>query len=187
MKLEVRALCIEGVKILRPQGVRDERGALTETYNARALREAGIEAEFVQDNCVLSYKPATLRGLHFQVAPHAQCKLVRVIRGAIFDVAVDLRTSSPSYGRYASFTVSAASGDQVFVPAGFAHGFLTLEPDTEVAVKLSAHQEPTAACGIAWNDPEIRIDWPIDTDVVIVSAKDAQWPPFSKLTSPFTS
>lgn len=163
----------------------DARGWFAESYNARRLAEAGIDTIFVQDNHSYSAKPGTLRGLHFQTPPHAQVKLVRCLRGAIWDVLVDLRKGSPSYGQWVAAELSADNGDQLFVPAGFAHGFVTLAPDTEIAYKVSDFYAPASDGGIAWNDPELGIDWPLDGVTPELSDKDRALPVLASFDSPF--
>ena len=153
--LDVRSLAISDVKVITPSIFRDERGFLSETYSRRALAEAGIDADFVQDNHSLSRTRGVLRGLHFQTEPFAQGKLVRVLRGAIFDVAVDIRRGSPTFGQHVSCVLSAENWSQMWVPAGFAHGFCTLEPDTEVLYKVTAFYAPQCDKGIAFDDPDI--------------------------------
>ncbi|MEZ5708004.1 MAG: dTDP-4-dehydrorhamnose 3,5-epimerase [Blastomonas sp.] len=163
----------------------DARGWFAESYNARRLAEAGIDTIFVQDNHSYSAKPGTLRGLHFQTPPHAQVKLVRCLRGAIWDVLVDLRKGSPSYGQWVAAELSADNGDQLFVPAGFAHGFVTLAPDTEIAYKVSDFYAPSSDGGIAWDDPELGIDWPLDGLTPELSDKDRALPGLDAFDSPF--
>jgi dTDP-4-dehydrorhamnose 3,5-epimerase len=161
-----------GVLELRPRRFGDARGWFSEAYNRRMLSELGIAAEFVQDNQSVSTSPGTVRGLHLQVEPYAQGKLVRVLRGRIFDVAVDLRRDSPTYRRYAAVELSASEGNQLWIPAGFAHGFSTLEPDTEVLYKVTAYYTPAAERSILWNDAELNIAWPVDASVASLSDKD---------------
>src|SRR5262249_36022010 len=145
----------------------------------------GVSAKFVQDNQSLSARPGTVRGLHFQAPPYAQAKLVRVLQGAVFDVAVDLRIGSTSYGKWCGINLTAAKPEQLYIPAGFAHGFLTLEPDTVVAYKVDAPYAPRCDFGIRWNDPAIGIDWPVDPTDAILSDKDAALPLLDSLRSPF--
>ncbi len=173
--LEVRTLGLEGVVEIVPRRLGDERGFFSETYNRRSFAEAGIEIDFVQDNHSLSRQAGVLRGLHYQLPPVAQVKLVRVVRGAIFDVVVDIRRGSPTFGRWVGIEVSAAQWNQVLVPAGFAHGFQTLEPDTEVAYKVSATYSAPHDRAIRWNDPAIGILWPQAAERVL-SAKDEAAP-----------
>ena len=144
----------------------------------------GIGVEFVQDNHSLSREVGTLRGLHFQAPPHAQAKVVRCGRGAIFDVAVDIRRGSPTYGEWEGYELTAENGDQLYVPVGFAHGFLTLEPDSEIVYKCSDYYAPETEGAILWNDPDIGIDWPTKADPIL-SDKDAVAPLISELESPF--
>jgi len=162
----------------------DHRGFFAETYSRRKYSELGIEDEFVQDNHSLSRQVGTLRGLHFQAPPHAQAKLVRCGRGAIFDVAVDIRRGSPTYGAWEGYELSAENGEQLYVPVGFAHGFVTLEPDSEIVYKCSDYYAPETEGAILWNDPDIGINWPTDADPIL-SDKDAVAPLISELESPF--
>lgn len=171
-------LDIAGVWLITPKRHEDRRGSFTETYSSRALAELGIDCVFVQDNQSHSRAAGTLRGLHFQRPPKAQGKLVRVLRGRILDVCVDLRRSSPHFGGHVAAELSAREGNQIFVPAGFAHGFCTLEPDTEIAYKVDEHYAPDHDDGIAWNDPALAIDWPVTEADIVISPKDAGLPPF---------
>jgi dTDP-4-dehydrorhamnose 3,5-epimerase len=166
-------------KIITPRRFADARGWFCESWNARSLAELGVSADFCQDNHSLSKPAFTLRGLHFQGAPHAQAKLVRCLRGRIFDVAVDLRRESPSFKQWVSVELTAEIGNQLFVPAGYAHGFLTLEPDCEVAYKVDAYYEPEADGGIAWNDPDLAINWPLGGFTPHLSNKDCSLPIFA--------
>lgn len=184
---QVHSLEIADVKIVQPVKHGDHRGFFSETYNRRVLAEHGIDVEFVQDNHSYSAAVGTLRGLHFQIPPSAQGKLVRVISGRIFDVAVDIRQGSATYGRWVSAEISADAWDQIWVPAGFAHGFLTLEPDTEVIYKVTGYYDPACDKGIAWNDPQIGIRWPLSDDRIILSAKDEAQPAFSELPDYFSN
>lgn len=174
--IEVEALAIPDVKIVRPKKFGDARGFFSETYSARAFAEAGIPDLFVQDNHSYSAPAGTVRGLHFQRAPHAQAKLVRVVRGRILDVAVDLRRSSPSYGRWVAAEISAEAWNQIYVPAGFAHGFCTLQPDTEIAYKVTDYYAPAEDGGVFWQDEDLRIDWPVGPDEATLSEKDRALP-----------
>ena len=176
---------IDGVLEIVPDRIVDRRGDFCETYNRQKFRDAGINTEFVQDNHSRSMRKGTLRGLHFQHPPHAQAKLVRCIRGAVFDVAVDIRVRSPSFGQWVARTLSAENDTQLFIPDGFAHGFVTLEPNCEVLYKCSNHHQPSGQGGILWNDPDLGILWPI-SDPPILSEKDTQAPTFATFESPFT-
>ena len=171
-------LDIAGVWLITPKRHEDQRGSFTETYSSRAFAELGIDCVFVQDNQSHSRMAGTLRGLHFQRPPKAQGKLVRVLRGRILDVCVDLRQSSPSFGRHVAAELSERDGNQIYVPAGFAHGFCTLEPDTEVAYKVDELFAPDHDDGIAWNDPTLAIAWPVSSADIVISPKDAALPPF---------
>jgi dTDP-4-dehydrorhamnose 3,5-epimerase len=172
--LEVRELDLAGVKELRPRRFGDERGWFTEVWNRESWEAAGIRLEFVQDNHSYSAAKGVLRGLHYQLAPAAQDKLVRVTRGAIYDVAVDIRRGSPTFGRWVGLTLSAALGNQILVPRGFAHGFVTLEEHAEVQYKVTAPYRADLDRAIRFDDPEIGIEWPL-TEVQL-SAKDQAAP-----------
>ena len=183
--IEVIRLALDGLFEIRPKKFADERGFFSETWNAAAWREAGIDVSFVQDNHSLSRPPGTLRGLHFQSPPAAQAKLVRVTRGSAFDVAVDLRPGSPTYRQWAGVTLSAAAWNQLFIPEGFAHGFLTLEADTEVQYKASAAYSPAYDRAIRFDDPAIGIDWPLLTADLVSSDKDRAAPLLAEVESGF--
>jgi dTDP-4-dehydrorhamnose 3,5-epimerase len=183
--MDISPLDIPDVKVLRPKKHGDARGFFSETWSRAALEAAGIDIDFVQDNQSLSAAKGTVRGLHFQTPPHPQAKLLRVIRGAVFDVAVDLRRGSPSYGRHAGAVISAEEWNQILVPVGFAHGFMTLEPDTEVIYKVSGIYSPADDAGILWNDPDLGIAWPLDAEPVL-SDKDRVQPRLRDFETPFT-
>lgn len=170
--------------LISPERHGDHRGFFAETYSRRKYTELGIEDEFVQDNHSLSRDVGTLRGLHYQAPPHAQAKLVRCGRGALFDVAVDIRSGSPTFGQWEGYELTAENGEQLYVPVGFAHGFVTLEPDSEIVYKCSDYYAPETEGAILWNDPDISIDWPTDADPIL-SEKDAVAPLLSELESPF--
>lgn len=183
--MEVRATSIPGVLLLKPQYFNDARGYFVETYNTQAARNAGLSAEFVQDNQALSLQRGTVRALHFQAPPRAQAKLVRVLRGGIYDVAVDLRAGSPHFGRWVAATLTAQGGEQIFVPRGFAHGYCTLEADTEVAYKVDDYYAPEYERGVAWDDPTLGITWPVAAADAVLSDKDRKLPRFADFASPF--
>lgn len=176
---------IAGLIVLEPKKFGDHRGFFSETYSRARLAEAGFDAEFVQDNHSLSVEPGVVRGLHFQTPPYAQDKLVRVARGAILDVAVDIRRGSPTYGDHAAVELSAENWRQLLVPAGFAHGFVTLVPETEVVYKVTAYFAPANDRGILWSDPDLGIDWPVDAAAAILSDKDRAQPRLADYDSPF--
>jgi dTDP-4-dehydrorhamnose 3,5-epimerase len=169
---------IEGVVLLQPRRFEDERGFFCETFRASWLPDAPA---FVQDNLAYSRHAGVLRGLHFQTGASAQGKLVRAVRGAIFDVAVDIRPGSPTYGRHVSATLIASAMTQIWVPAGFAHGYVTLEPDTEVAYKTTAYYDPKSEGGLAFDDPDVGVDWPIGPSRLTVADRDRQWPGLAAL------
>lgn len=169
---ELRPLGLDGVVELCPPKFGDARGFFSETYNRDRFRAAGLALDFVQDNHSFSAARGTLRGLHYQLPPRAQAKLVRVVRGAIFDVAVDIRRGSATFGRWVGLVVSAEKWNQILVPAGFAHGFVTLEPDTEVVYKVTDTYSPAHDRSIRFDDPAIGIDWPVAAQEVLLSAKD---------------
>lgn len=169
------------VRVVAPRSG-DDRGFFAETFRS----EWFPELDFVQDNHSLSAKAGTVRGLHFQVPPAAQDKLVRVSRGTILDVAVDIRVGSPTYGRHVAVQLGADDGEQLFVPKGFAHGFVTLEPDTEVQYKVSAYYSREHDRGVLWDDPDLGIDWGVAPEAAVVSDKDAANPRFADLPEYFT-
>ncbi|AWB08136.1 dTDP-4-dehydrorhamnose 3,5-epimerase (plasmid) [Azospirillum humicireducens] len=179
--MDVLSLDIPDVKIIRPKKFGDHRGFFSETYTKKTFEAAGLHHDFVQDNHSLSAEVGTVRGLHFQLPPFAQDKLVRVVRGAILDVAVDIRKGSPSFGRHVSAVISAAEWNQILVPVGFAHGFCTLEPDTEVIYKVTNYYSPEHDRGLLWNDPALGIDWPVTADKARLSDKDHKHPPLARL------
>lgn len=174
--VELRALELAGLFEIRPPRFGDERGFFSEVWSSEALAEAGLDLDFVQDNHSFSATRGVLRGLHFQLPPAAQDKLIRVSRGAIFDVAVDIRRESPTFGKWAGLTISAEEWNQILVPKGFAHGFVTLEPDTEVQYKVTGPYRPDLDRAIRFDDPAIGIDWPIAAGQVQLSAKDRAAP-----------
>jgi dTDP-4-dehydrorhamnose 3,5-epimerase len=172
-------------QIIIPKRHVDIRGWFSETFHERRLHEVGITCPFVQDNQSSSKRAGTLRGLHFQLPPMAQAKLVSVSCGRILDVAVDVRRGSPTYGKHVATELSAESGHQLYVPVGFAHGFLTLEDDVVVLYKVTDYYAPTYDSGIRWSDPELAIPWPCKGTDMIISDKDRQLPLLKDLTSPF--
>lgn len=163
------------IKLLTPQKFADDRGFVSETYNKRGVSR-DIADDFVQDIHSFSTLASTLRGLHFQAPPFDQGKLVRVIRGAIVDVAVDIRWGSPTYARHVTAILSRANWNQIYIPPGFAHGFLTLEPETEVIYKVTGYHSPAHERGILWNDPHLAIEWGVTADKVVLSDRDRQNP-----------
>ncbi|WP_421693094.1 dTDP-4-dehydrorhamnose 3,5-epimerase [Aestuariivirga sp.] len=173
---------LPGLLLLTPQRFGDARGYFEETWNKRGLSAAGLEAEFVQDNHSLSVRAGTLRGLHAQAPPHAQAKLVRCTQGAIYDVAVDVRQGSPGFGRWTAAELTPENGLQLFLPAGFLHGYLTLRPDTQVQYKCTAYYEPAADLAVRWDS--LGISWPL-AGAPQLSDKDAAAVPFSSFNSPF--
>ncbi|WP_287941493.1 dTDP-4-dehydrorhamnose 3,5-epimerase [Sphingopyxis sp.] len=169
-----------------PSRFGDTRGWFTESYNKRALTALGIDCDFVQDNHSFSAASGTLRGIHFQAPPHAQAKLVRCVAGAIWDIAVDLRAGSPTYGRWVAAELTAAGGEQLFIPVGFGHGFVTLTQNAEVAYKTSDYYAPESEAGIAWNDPDLAIPWPLGGAKPFLSEKDDTLLRLAEWESPFT-
>lgn len=185
--MKVERLTIPGLLVLTPRRFGDARGFFTETYNRRSFAAAtGRDLDFVQDNLSLSASLGTVRGLHFQVPPATQAKLVSVLAGAILDIAVDLRRDSPTYGRHVAVRLSAAEGNQLLIPVGFAHGFCTLEPDCRIAYKVTDFYASEHDAGLFWADPTLGIDWPVTPAEAVVSAKDQTLPPFDGFQSPFT-
>jgi dTDP-4-dehydrorhamnose 3,5-epimerase len=178
---EVQSSDIADVKIITPAAFSDARGWFCETYNEARFQNVGIDCRFIQDNHSLSVDAGTIRGLHFQSAPHAQAKLIRVLRGSILDVAVDLRRAMPTFGRWVAIEISADDRKQVFVPVGFAHGFCTLEPNTEILYKVTDFYSPEHDMGIAWNDPDLAIPWPVSPGQATLSDKDGRLPRLASL------
>ena len=185
MNFAIERLEIDGLLLVHSKRFDDLRGHFVETWSRDAFRHLGIELNFVQDNQSLSVRQGTVRGLHFQRPPFAQAKLVRVLRGSVFDVAVDLRCGSPHYGRWCGTMLTAASPAQLYVPKGFAHGFMTLEPNTVVAYKVDASYAPHCDAGVHWQDPDIGIEWPFDAMDAVLSPKDLSLPSLATLSSPF--
>jgi len=179
-------MAIPEVRLLVPRRFADARGFLSETYSRQRLAEAGVGDALIQENHSCSAASGTVRGLHFQAPPFAQTKLVRVLRGAAIDVAVDIRKGSPTYGRHVAVMLSRDNWAQLYVPAGFAHGFCTLEPDTEVLYKLDAPYAPHAEAGLYWADPDLGIDWPVAAADAVLSDKDRVLPRLKDFDSPFT-
>lgn len=185
MSLKVEALEIPDVKLVTPSRFADTRGFFSETYNAERFQAAGIQAQFVQDNHSYSEYAGTVRGLHYQAPPFAQAKLVRVLRGAILDVAVDVRRASPTYGKWVKAELSAQNAAQLFVPQGFLHGFVTLEAETEIAYKVDNYYSKESDGAVLWNDPDLAIDWGLSIDKASLSEKDAAAQQFADFHTPF--
>jgi dTDP-4-dehydrorhamnose 3,5-epimerase len=183
--MQIERLRIPELVRLTPKRHGDERGFFSETWTERGLVEAGIFARFVQDNHSRSAAVGTVRGLHFQAPPYAQGKLVRVVKGAIFDVAVDIRVGSPTYGQHVALTLSVQNWAQLWVPPGFAHGFCTTEPDTEVIYKVTDYYTPTAERSMHWDDPALGIEWPVRPEAAVLSAKDQEAPLLAGLPAYF--
>ncbi|MBB5696559.1 dTDP-4-dehydrorhamnose 3,5-epimerase [Muricoccus pecuniae] len=176
---------IDGPLLLKSRRFRDHRGYLMETYSGPHFATVGVHDVFVQDNQSLSVQAGTLRGMHFQLSPRAQAKLVRVLQGAILDVVVDIRRASPSFGQHIACRLSAGGGEQFYVPAGFAHGFVTLEPDTIVAYKVSDVYAPDLDRGLAWDDPDLALPWPDLPGGFVLSEKDRRHPRLRDLPDAF--
>lgn len=184
--MKVTDSAIPDVKIVVPARHADPRGFLCETYNRGALAGAGMDFECLQINRLYSIARGTLRGLHFQRPPAAQAKLVSVWRGKLLDVVVDLRHGSPTFGHHVTAVLSAGEGNQIWCPKGFAHGFVTLEPDTEVAYQLDAYYAPDLELGVRWDDPDLKIAWPFPADECVFSDRDRRLPRFRGLPAYFT-
>ena len=182
--MKVEPASLQGVIVLTPKRWTDDRGYFSEVFNRQSLLDIGVDLRPVQENQSLSRTVGTVRGLHFQRPPTPQAKLVRVLRGRILDVAVDIRAGSATFGQAFAVELSSAGGEQMFIPAGFAHGFCTLEPDTEISYLVDAPYAPECDAAILWNDPTLGIAWP-DFAGVVVSDKDARAPRLSEITSAF--
>jgi dTDP-4-dehydrorhamnose 3,5-epimerase len=178
--MQVEDTAISAVKIVTPKKHGDARGFFSEVYNRADWEEAGLHYTFVQDNHSFSAPVGTLRGLHFQAHPFAQDKLVRVARGRVLDVAVDIRRSSPTFGKYVAVELSAENWRQLLVPIGFAHAFITLEPDVEVLYKTTRPYSAAHDRGIAWDDPSVGVKWPLPPGGPVLSDKDRRWPPLEE-------
>lgn len=185
LAMQFKTTRLPDVKMLSPLRFGDGRGYFCETWNSQKLAETGIEIDFLQDNESVSRYAGTVRGLHYQAPPFAQAKLVRVVVGAILDVAVDVRVGSPDYGKWISVELSACNGSQLLVPRGFLHGFVTLVPDTHVIYKVDNFYNAEADGAVIWNDPDLGIDWGVCGDAAALSAKDAAAADFAGWTSPF--
>jgi len=172
-------------RLIVPKRHFDDRGWFSEIFHQERLRDIGIACRFIQDNQSSSKQAGTLRGLHCQLPPAAQAKLVTVVKGRILDVAVDIRRGSPTFGKYVSTEVSSETGHQIYIPVGFAHGFLTLENDVVVMYKASDYYAPTHESGIRWNDPDIAFPWPLKDANIIISDKDRRLPLLKEFASPF--
>lgn len=176
---------LEGVLLLTAKRFNDDRGSFSETWNKRRMEEVGLIFDFVQDNHSFSAQAGTVRGLHYQAPPFAQAKLVRVIRGSVRDVVVDIRRGSPTYGHWIAKELSARNGLQMMIPHGFLHGFITLCPETEVVYKVDGYYEPTCDGSIRFDDPDLNIDWGLPVDNVTLSEKDGLATRFTDFVSPF--
>ena len=185
MTLDIADTGIPEVKRLVPRRFADGRGFFTETWNAAKMAAAGLDLAFCQDNHSYSAEAGTVRGLHYQSPPMAQAKLVRVARGAVRDIAVDVRRGAPTFGAWVAEELSAANGVQLLVPRGFLHGFVTLVPDTDVLYKVDAPYAPDCDGAVRFDDPDLGIDWGIDPASAVLSEKDAAAPPFRDFVTPF--
>ena len=183
--MKITSLQIPDVKLIEAKVFEDSRGFFLESYSKRNFEQAGIKCNFIQDNHSSSKDAGVIRGLHFQLPPHAQAKLIRVTKGKIWDVAVDLRKSSPTYSHYVCTELSAQTFKMLFIPAGFAHGFVTLVPDCEIQYKTDAYYAPSHEGGICWDDPDLAISWPIKYNSVTLSEKDALLPTLASFQSTF--
>jgi len=179
--MKIREFDVPGLKLIIPKRFCDERGYFSESWSERQFREQVANVSFVQDNQSLSARKGTLRGLHFQKPPFAQGKLVRVVSGSIFDIAVDIRKGSPTYKQHIAIVLSASEGSQLWVPPGFLHGFCTLQDDTEVFYKVTSYYSPTHDAGVLWSDADLGIKWPVDKGSVVLSEKDQRHPRLSDL------
>ncbi len=184
--MELLKTTLPGVLVLRPERFVDGRGFFSETFRRSWMEEAGLPTSWAQDNHSWSTTPGTVRGLHFQVPPRAQDKLVRVTRGSVLDVAVDLRQGSPTFGRHVAVTLSAENWEQLLVPKGFAHGYCSLESDTEVLYKVSDYYSPEHDRGLLWSDPALGIEWPVAEEAALVSERDRRHPTLAALPDYFT-
>lgn len=181
--MQVEETTLAGVHILTPRRFGDARGFFSESWSRARMAEAGLDYDFVQDNHSMSMAVGTLRGLHYQRPPHAQAKLVRCGRGRLLDVAVDIRRDSPTFGQWVAVELSFDNGKQLLIPEGFLHGFVTLEPETEIVYKCSDYYAPDCDGAVAWDDPALGIDWGVTAPVL--SDKDAKAPKLAEIDNPF--
>jgi len=177
---------VPAVREIVPRRLQDARGFFSEVWREDVMRAAGIDCRFVQENHAFSRLAGTVRGLHFQIGKTAQGKLIRCPRGRILDVAVDIRRGSPTFGRHTAAVLSAENWNQLYVPAGFAHGYCTLEPDSEVLYKVTAYYDPPAERGLAWDDPDLGIAWPVAVENAVLTAKDRTYPRLADLPDLFS-
>jgi dTDP-4-dehydrorhamnose 3,5-epimerase len=183
--MDVSPTEITDIKLLRPRCYADSRGWFAQSWSRAELAEAGIASAWAQENLVHSAPVGTLRGLHFQAPPHAQGKLITLLRGAIFDVAVDIRRGSPSFGHHVAVRLEGEPLTHIWIPPGFAHGYQTLTPDTEVMYRVTAGYAPKFEQGLRWNDPSLGIAWP-DVQTPMMKERDRSWPAFAEFTTPFS-
>ena len=183
--MRIETLAIPDVKLIEPPRFLDDRGFFSEVWSRQALAAGGLDIDFQQENHSLSREAGVVRGLHYQAPPAAQTKLVRVVRGRIWDVVVDIRRGSATYGQSVAVELSADNWLQLLVPVGFAHGFCTLEPETEVVYMVSAPYSASHDAGLRWDDPDLALPWPITPEAAILSDKDRKQPAFRELQSPF--
>jgi dTDP-4-dehydrorhamnose 3,5-epimerase len=174
--LEVTGTALPGIRILKPRRLVDDRGSFAETYHRDRFHAAGILADWVQENHAVSRAVGTVRGFHYQIPPFAQAKLIRAVRGAVLDVMVDIRRGSPTFGEHVAIELRAGDGRQLLVPAGFAHGYCTLEPDSELLYRVDAYYAPDHERGIRWDDPALGIRWPVSSEDAVLSDKDRSLP-----------
>lgn len=185
MSIFVQSTSPAGIVLLQARRFSDARGFFSEVYSARDCGEYGINDVFTQDNLSYSSRSGTVRGLHYQNPPYAQSKLVRVVRGRILDIVVDLRLNSPTFGQHEAYELSSSNDQLLYIPVGFAHGFCTLVDDTEVQYKVGNYYAPDHERGIYWADPDLKINWPVDISAAIVSDKDASLPCLQEISTPF--
>jgi dTDP-4-dehydrorhamnose 3,5-epimerase len=184
--MDILPLAIPGPVVVIPARIRDARGVLSEIFSEREFARRVAPVRFVQENTSVSEQAGTVRGLHFQLPPNAQGKLLRITRGSVLDVALDLRHDAPSFGRHVAVDLTAESGHMLWIPAGFAHGFCTREPRSEVAYKLTAYYDPASERGVAWDDPDLGIAWPIAPDAAVLSERDRRNPRLKDLPPVFS-
>jgi dTDP-4-dehydrorhamnose 3,5-epimerase len=182
--MDIQPTSLPGVLLIRPKKHGDHRGFFSEVFRNDLLKKYGVDRDWMQDNHSFSTSIGVVRGLHFQAPPFAQAKIVRALRGAILDVAVDIRRGSPTYGQHVAVEISAENWTQILVPEGFAHGFCTLTADTEIAYKVNAPYDAASEGGLLWNDA--GISWPVNADKAVLSDRDWKWPGLRDLVSPFT-